>query len=98
MEKLLIFYILTRQINLEEINLSHVSNPLSFKILKVILRLAKREEDMPTFDGLKMLFKDAISGHLYRNKKLIINKKIMTTTVKMKDIVNLCQNRGFVYP
>lgn len=22
----------------------------------------------------------------------------MTTKVKMKDIVNLCQNRGFVYP
>jgi glycyl-tRNA synthetase len=22
----------------------------------------------------------------------------MTTTVEMKDIVNLCQNRGFVYP
>jgi replicative DNA helicase len=58
-EKLLLLYILTKQINLEDVNLAHVSNPLAFKILKTILRLAKREEDMPTFDGLKLLFKES---------------------------------------
>jgi len=58
-EKLLIFYVITKQINLEDVTLSHVSNPLSFKILKTILRLARREEDIPTFEGLRLLFKES---------------------------------------
>ena len=59
MEKLLLLYILTKKINLEDVNLEHVTNPLAFKILKTILRLSKREQELPTFEGLKLLFTES---------------------------------------
>lgn len=58
MEKLLIYYILNRDINLEDADLKLVTNPLSSKILRTIIRLTKRES-LPTFEGLRLLFKEA---------------------------------------
>lgn len=58
MEKLLILYVLTQKITLEDVNLKHITNPLAFKILKTILRLSSRTNELPTFNGLKLLFKE----------------------------------------
>lgn len=58
MEKILILYVLTQKITIEDVNLKHITNPLAFKILKTILRLSSRTNELPTFNGLKLLFKE----------------------------------------